>query len=56
MTRLIVKPGHLNRDVFLTPFDTIFDNLMKQTFPTFKEETGVSFNQGAYPKVNIYEY
>ena len=56
MTKLFVKPAHLNRDEFLTPFDRIFDTLMDQTFPTFKEETGVSFNQGAYPKVNVYEY
>ena len=51
-----VKPRNLNRDEFLTPFDKVFDELMNKTFPTFKEETGVSFNQGAYPKVNIYEY
>ena len=51
-----VKPKHLNRDEFLTPFDKIFDELVSKSFPTFKEETGVSFNQGAYPKVNIYEY
>ena len=56
MTRLIVKPNHLNRDEFLTPFDKIFDHLMEQTFPAFKEETGVSFSQGSYPKVNVYEY
>ena len=56
MTRLIVKPGHLNRDEFLTPFDKIFDELMSKQFPTFQEEVGVSFNQGAYPKVNVYEY
>jgi len=56
MTRILVKPQHLNRDEFLTPFDRIFDQLMDKTFPTFKEETGVSFNQGAYPKVNVYEY
>ena len=56
MTRLIVKPGHLNRDEFLTPFDKIFDQLMAQQFPTFQDEVGVSFNQGAYPKVNVYEY
>ena len=56
MTRLIVKPRHLNRDEFLTPFDKIFDQLMAQQFPTFQEEVGVSFNQGAYPKVNVYEY
>ena len=56
MTRLIVKPGHLNRDEFLTPFDKIFDELMHKQFPAFQEEVGVSFNQGAYPKVNVYEY
>ena len=56
MTKIFVKPTHLNRDEFLTPFDKIFDELMSKSFPTFKEDVGVSFNQGAYPKVNIYEY
>ena len=56
MTKIFVKPSHLNRDEFLTPFDKVFDHLMEQTFPAFKEEVGVSFNQGAYPKVNVYEY
>ena len=56
MTKYIVKPGHLNRDEFITPFDKIFDQLMNKQFPHFQEEVGVSFNQGAYPKVNVYEY
>ena len=57
MTKVFkVNPAHLNRDEFLTPFDKIFDHLIDKSFPNFKEETGVSFNQGAYPKVNIYEY
>ena len=56
MTRFIVKPKHLNRDEFLTPFDKIFDQLMAKQFPAFQDEVGVSFNQGAYPKVNVYEY
>ena len=56
MTKLFIKPRHLNRDEFLTPFDAIFDNLMNKQFPTFQEEVGVSFNKGAYPKVNVYEY
>ena len=57
MTKVFrVNPRHLNRDEFLTPFDKIFDQLMAQQFPTFQEEVGVSFNQGAYPKVNVYEY
>ena len=56
MTKIFVKPQHLNRDEFITPFDKIFDELMTKTFPTFQDEVGVSFNQGAYPKVNVYEY
>ena len=54
--RIVVNPNHLNRDEFLTPFDKIFDQLMAQQFPTFQDEVGVSFNQGAYPKVNVYEH
>ena len=56
MTKIFVNPRHLSRDEFLTPFDKIFDQLIDKSFPNFKEETGVSFNQGAYPKVNVYEY
>ena len=56
MTKYIVKANHLNRDEFLTPFDKIFDQLMLKQFPNFQEEVGVSFAQGAYPKVNVYEY
>ena len=57
MTKVFrVNPAHLNRDEFLTPFDKIFDELMSKQFPTFQDEVGVSFNQGAYPKVNVYEY
>ena len=56
MTRILVNPRHFNRDEFLTPFDKIFDELVNKTFPTFQEEVGVSFNKGAYPKVNVYEY
>ena len=56
MTKIFVNPKHLNRDEFLTPFDKVFDELMNASFPTFKEETGVSFNKGAYPKVNVYEH
>ena len=56
MTKLFIKPSHLNRDEFLTPFDAIFDELVNKSFPAFKEEVGVSFNKGAYPKVNVYEY
>ena len=57
MTKVFrVNPRNLNRDEFLTPFDKVFDELMTKTFPAFHEETGVSFNKGAYPKVNVYEH
>ena len=56
MPKVFVNPKHLNRDEFLTPFDAIFDQLMNKQFPNFQEEVGVSFNKGAYPKVNVYEY
>ena len=56
MTKIFVNPKHLNRDEFITPFDKIFDELMNKQFPTFQDEVGVSFNKGAYPKVNVYEY
>ena len=56
MTKLFIKPNHLNRDEFLTPFDAIFDQLMNKQFPHFQDEVGVSFAKGAYPKVNVYEY
>ena len=56
MTKVFVNPKHLNRDEFITPFDKIFDQLMNKQFPNFQDEVGVSFNQGAYPKVNVYEY
>ena len=57
MTKVFrVNPKHLSRDEFLTPFDRVFDELMSKSFPTFQDEVGVSFNQGAYPKVNVYEY
>ena len=57
MTKVFrVNPKHLSRDEFITPFDKVFDELMNKTFPTFQEDVGVSFNKGAYPKVNVYEY
>jgi HSP20 family protein len=45
------------RDEFLTPFDRIFDKMMKQSFPEFGKEFGISFFEGgARPKVDIKEY
>lgn len=48
---------YFDRDEFLTPFDTLFDKLMKQTFPDFTKEVGADFfHNGSYPKVDVIEY
>jgi len=49
-------PIHLNRDEFLTPFDTMFDRLVQKQFPDFQKEFGISFKHGAFPKVNVIDY
>lgn len=41
------------RDEFITPFSQIFDNLIEQHFPEYKQDFGINFNKGAYPKVDI---
>ena len=42
------------RDEFLTPFDTIFDKMVNQAFPSFGQEFGVNFfGNSSYPRVNV---
>ena len=55
MTKLLnTKLIPANRDEFLTPFDSIFDEMLAKSFPSFSEDFGVRFfgNQ-SYPKVDI---
>lgn len=48
---------HFDRDEFLFPFDTIFDQIFANTFPTLSTEVGVGvFEKQSYPKVDILEY
>jgi HSP20 family protein len=43
-----------HRNEFVTPFDSLFDELMNSSFPTFKDSFGVDlFGKSAYPKCNI---
>lgn len=50
-------PTFFSRDEFLTPFDKFFDKVMETQFPNFTNEFGVkTFEGGAYPKVNIYDF
>ena len=49
-TKLI--PG--TREEFIAPFDSMFDEMISKTFPSFAEDFGVKFfgNQ-SYPKVDV---
>jgi HSP20 family protein len=42
------------RDEFLTPFDSLFDKVVNQAFPSFSQEFGVNFfGNSSYPRVNV---
>lgn len=46
-----------DRDEFITPFDRIFDNFMKDLHPTFSKEFGVDFfEKSSYPKCDAIDY
>ena len=44
------------RNNSVTAFDKVFDDLLKKQFPELQKETGLSFSQGSYPKVNVIEF
>lgn len=48
------KISHSHRDdlydEFMTPFDKVFDEIMRQAFPSFDK---AFFEKGSYPKVDI---
>jgi HSP20 family protein len=48
--------GWQSRDEFLSPFSVVFDRLLDQHFPELKQDFGISFSKGAYPKVDIIDY
>ena len=54
--KITKMPVHLNRDEFLTPFDRLFDNIVHTQFPSFEKEFGISFEKGAFPKVDVVDY
>lgn len=46
--------SHSHKDEFLTPFDSLFDQLMNRDFPDFTKEFGVEFfKKGSYPKCDV---
>ena len=45
---------HFNRDEFLTPFDRIFDDFFRSSFPSLSKDFGEDFfSKGSYPKVKV---
>lgn len=52
----VLVKRHVHPDEFLTPFDAVFNQLQDQMFPNMKQELGIDFAKGAYPKVNAYDY
>ena len=54
--KITKMPVHLNRDEFLTPFDRLFDNIVHTQFPSFEKDFGISFEKGAFPKVDVVDY
>ena len=47
-------PAMFDREEFLTPFDSLFDKIMKSNFPEFTRDFGVDFfGKGSYPKCDV---
>jgi HSP20 family protein len=45
-----------NRDEFLTPFDSLFDDFLTGHFPALSSELGGDFfSRGSYPRVDVIE-
>jgi HSP20 family protein len=46
-----------SREEFLTPFDSLFDNVIQKAFPTFGQEFGIEFfGNNSYPKVDVIDH
>jgi len=55
MTQLLKgKIVPASRNDFLTPFDSLFDEMIGKAFPSFEQEFGVNFfGSNGYPKVDV---
>lgn len=42
-----------SRDEFLTPFSSLFDEILETNFPQFKYDCGIQFSKMTYPKVDV---
>jgi HSP20 family protein len=49
-----LAPRAFTRNEFLTPFDRLFDDMLRNMFPTISNDLGDDFfSKGSYPKVNV---
>ena len=54
MTKLHIKPS---REEFMVPFDSLFDDIIQKTMPSFTDEFGVNFfGSNSYPKVDVVDH
>ena len=57
MTQLVKQTPVFSREEFLTPFDSLFDNVIQKAFPTFGQEFGIEFfGNNSYPKVDVVDH
>lgn len=57
MTQLTSQIPLVGRKEFLTPFDSLFDNVISKAFPDFSQQFGVEFfGNNSYPKVDAIDH
>ncbi len=57
MTQSVKQTPVFSREEFLTPFDSLFDNVIQKAFPTFGQEFGIEFfGNNSYPKVDVIDH
>tara|TARA_R100000008_G_C3584955_1_gene171490 strand:+ start:2567 stop:3031 length:465 start_codon:yes stop_codon:yes gene_type:complete len=57
MTQLTSQIPLVSRKEFLTPFDSLFDNVISKAFPHFSQQFGVEFfGNNSYPKVDAIDH
>ena len=51
------SPRKITKNEFISPFDSLFNEIINQSFPSFKKDLGEDFfSKNSYPKVNILSF
>jgi len=58
MTKLHIKQNlPVSREEFVTPFDSLFDDIIQKALPSFSQEFGIGFfGNNSYPKVDVMDH